>query len=281
MQEHMKKRSMPSNGNIRHILGISGGKDSSALAVYLRDRVPGMEYVFCDTGKELPETYDFINRLEVFLGKHIVRLPKELDDYSEKYDFDHWLRIYGGMLPSENVRWCTKNLKLKPFEKYIGDDRAINYVGIRADEYYRDGYISTKENIETTFPFVKDGITKNDVVQILEEAGIGLPKYYEWRSRSGCFFCFFQRKDEWVRLKERHPNRYEEAKSYEKNGFKWRQDMGLEELEKPETMSEIRQNLANRGRKGKKICPNAPLVDILDGERDDEDDRISCFICHL
>ena len=38
----------------RHILGLSGGKDSSALAIYLRDRVPQMEYVFCDTGKELP-----------------------------------------------------------------------------------------------------------------------------------------------------------------------------------------------------------------------------------
>ena len=40
---------------IRHLLGLSGGKDSSALAVYMRDRVPKMEYFFSDTGKELPE----------------------------------------------------------------------------------------------------------------------------------------------------------------------------------------------------------------------------------
>ena len=45
---------------IRHICGISGGKDSSALAVYMRDRVPQMEYFFCDTGAELPETYDYL-----------------------------------------------------------------------------------------------------------------------------------------------------------------------------------------------------------------------------
>ena len=48
----------------RHILGISGGKDSAALAIHLRDRIPDMEYVFCDTGKELKETYDFIDKLE-------------------------------------------------------------------------------------------------------------------------------------------------------------------------------------------------------------------------
>ena len=40
---------------IRHILGLSGGKDSSALVVYMRDKVPEMEYAFCDTGKESPE----------------------------------------------------------------------------------------------------------------------------------------------------------------------------------------------------------------------------------
>ena len=42
---------------VRHICGISGGKDSSAMAVYMRERVPEMEYFFCDTGAELPETY--------------------------------------------------------------------------------------------------------------------------------------------------------------------------------------------------------------------------------
>ena len=62
------------SGNRRHILGVSGGKDSSALAVYLRNKVPQMEYAFCDTGKELPETYEFLDRLEAFLGKKIERL---------------------------------------------------------------------------------------------------------------------------------------------------------------------------------------------------------------
>ena len=39
--------------HVRHILSLSGGKDSTALALYMRDRVPEMEYVFCDTGEDL------------------------------------------------------------------------------------------------------------------------------------------------------------------------------------------------------------------------------------
>ena len=265
----------------RHIIGISGGKDSAALAVFMRDRIPDMEYVFCDTGKELRETYEFIDMLEAYLNKHIVRLPKELPGYSEKYDFDHWMKIYGGLLPSKNVRWCTKNLKLLPFEKYVGDDDVFNYVGIRADEFHREGYISKKNNITTIFPFVEDGINKDGVIQILKDAGLGLPQYYGWRSRSGCYFCFFQRKDEWVGLKEKHPDLYEMAKAYEKDGFKWRQDMSLAELEKPEVMAEVKKSVLNRIREARRHRPNAPLIEILDEVRDDEDDHKPCLICHL
>ena len=71
---------------VRHICGISGGKDSSALAVYMRDQVPEMEYFFCDTGAELPETYEYLTRLEVILAKPIARL-------NALRGFDHWSRF--------------------------------------------------------------------------------------------------------------------------------------------------------------------------------------------
>src|SRR6201984_1257456 len=99
---------------MRHILCMSGGKDSTALALYMRDRVPQMEYVFCDTGKELNETYDYLNQVEAFLGKKIEHL-------NAKHSFDYWLETFGGYLPSPQVRWCTKYLKLFPFEEHVGD----------------------------------------------------------------------------------------------------------------------------------------------------------------
>ena len=96
---------------MRHILSLSGGKDSAALAVYMRDRVKAMEYIFSDTRKELPETYEYLERLEDYLGTPVNRLNAELG-------FDHWHDVYGGMLPSNHRRWCTKMLKLKPFEEF-------------------------------------------------------------------------------------------------------------------------------------------------------------------
>ena len=51
----------------RHIVSLSGGKDSTALAIFLRGKIPNIEYVFCDTDKELPETYEYLDRLEAFL----------------------------------------------------------------------------------------------------------------------------------------------------------------------------------------------------------------------
>ncbi len=272
----------------RHLLGLSGGKDSSALAVYMRDRVPEMEYFFSDTGKELPETYEFLDRLEAFLGKPIVRLNMN-PDASQNRDFDHWLKLYGGLLPSSQVRWCTVNLKIKPFEEYVGEDRAYHYIAIRADEDrigYKPPKVSAIHNIEPKYPFKEDGITKEDVYRILEESGVGLPTYYDWRTRSGCYFCFFQRKSEWVGLLEQHPDLFELAKSYEKfntetgERFTWCQGESLEELSAPERIAQIKANTEKAKASKRAAKPNQRLIEILTDVYDDEDDEEPCLICH-
>lgn len=265
---------------VRHILSLSGGKDSAALAVYLRDRVSNMEYIFHDTDKELPDTYEYIDRLEDYLGKKIVRTTFGTT-------FDDLLRKYGGMLPSNHRRWCTKMMKLKPFENYIGNDPCINYVGIRADEA-RIGYVSHKPNIKAVFPFREDGIDYEGVQKILRESGIGMPPYTEWgRTRSGCFFCFYQQKIEWVRLKQQHPYLYEEAKSYEKpnringNIFYWCQNEPLTELEKPERMAEIIHKWEIQQNRQKQKQKNIPLVNTLTGLELNEAPSTGCLLCHL
>ena len=275
-----------SHKHSRHILSLSGGKDSAALAVYMRDRVPDMEYVFHDTGHELPETYDYLDRLEVLLGRPIDRSTASLIGSGEHdTPFDHWLVMYGGMIPSNHRRWCTKMMKLKPFEDYVGDDPVINYVGLRADERMREGYISTKPNIKAIYPFQEDGLVKEDIVQILEESGLGMPPYLDWgRSRSGCYFCFYQQKIEWVRLKEAHPDLYEKAKRYEEqsviNGeeFFWCQTESLAELEQPERVAEIKAKDEAR-----RNAPRRPtrLVEMLGGADVIEEEREGCLICFL
>ncbi|MCI0364957.1 MAG: phosphoadenosine phosphosulfate reductase family protein [Phycisphaerales bacterium] len=261
--------------DLRHIASLSGGKDSTALAIYLRDRIPDLEYVFSDTDKELKETYEYLDKLEAFLGRKIVRLRADRG-------FDHWLDIYGGYLPSSRMRWCTKMLKIRPFEEYIGDDPTKMYLGIRADEN-RGGYRASKPNIEPIYPFVEAGFTLEDIHRILEESGLGFPSYYSWRTRSGCFFCFYQRKHEWVGLLENHPDLYEEAKRYEKidaatgDRYTWSERESLAELQLPERVEEIKARMAKltvsaASKKGR------TLMDVLDEE---DDESLPCSFCHV
>ena len=270
----------PEGNKVRHILSLSGGKDSAALAIYMRDRVPEMEYIFHDTGKELPDTYNYLERIEAYLGKKIVRTTFGTT-------FDDLLRSKGGMLPSNHRRWCTEYMKLKPFEEYIGAKPCINYVGIRADEN-RVGYISHKPNIKAVFPFIEDGIDYAGVVRILENSGLGMPPFIKWgRSRSGCFFCFYQQKIEWVRLRRQYPHLYEEAKAYEipnrKNGnvFYWCSDESLAELERPERMAAIEERWNKQQERLAAQRKNVPLVSTLGGVAHVPSEERAFLICQL
>jgi hypothetical protein len=271
----------------RHLMGISGGKDSAALAVYVKDQYPDihkkMEYFFTDTGAELEEVYNLLDKLEEDLGKSINRL-------NSGKDFEHWLKIHNNLLPSAQQRWCTKTMKIKPFEEFVGEDLCISYVGIRGDEN-RQGYVSTKSNIQAVFPFVEDNIVREDVFRILEES-VGIPEYYKWRSRSGCYFCFFQRQDEWLGLKTNHPELFEKAKAIENNihvkGFDW--DKGERKVvQKGYTWNEagtldVIVNLAEKREKaGKKYKPKETRrwQDIVKDKDDDDPEDQSCIICSL
>ncbi len=262
----------------RHILGLSGGKDSTALAILMQKEIPQMEYFFCDTGKELPETYEYLERIK-------ARLGIKIDYLNAKKDFDHFLMLHGGHLPSPKVRWCTEEMKIKPFEKFVGNDEAISYIGIRADEH-RDGYISRKPKITPIYPFIERKLVKADILRILDESGIGMPNYYQWRSRSGCFFCFFQRKYEWVKLSEEHPDLFDQAVKYELSngktkgiGYTWTQGETLLELisRKDEIIAEHEKAALRE----QKLQPHQTLAEVLESVLDDEDDQMPCLACHL
>jgi len=263
---------------VRHILSLSGGKDSTALALYMRDRVPEMEYVFCDTQKELKETYRYLEKLGIHLEKDIIRITPDIG-------FDDLLSQRRNFLPSPQIRWCTEYLKIKPFEKYIGDGQVIMYVGIRADESHRKGYISTKSNIQSRFPFIDDGIRLPDVMRILLDSGLGLPEYYQWRSRSGCYFCFFQQRREWVGLLETHPELFELAKNYERTdpitgeSYTWIQGESLTELTTPERIQAIKREYEKRRASDELVLREASLRKVFELDSDLSDG--GCLICHL
>lgn len=367
---------------IRHVLGISGGKDSAALAIYMKKNYPDLdiEYYTCDTGKELQETYQLIKRLEDFLGKEIVELRAV--EKSHEDPFDHFLTRKKGYLPSSLIRWCTRSLKLEPFEQFVGNDPVISYVGIRGDES-REGYISTKSNIqsifpfrqniwsedvikkvlananietmlnlcgiiplekasarflellgqpispefqrpkklkeilsvntrdfnrlvfawlkttqyplalETTFPLVGNDINLKleDIYTLLKESGVGVPAYYNKvsfevqghtgeysRSRSGCFFCFYQQRIEWVWLYEQHPDLFFKAMEYEKDGYTWGQNESLAELIKPERIEQIKLEYLQKVNSTTK--ESSLLIDRIEDE-EEEEEQVGCAACFL
>lgn len=249
-----------------HVLSLSGGKDSTALALWIKDNLPEVhekiEYVFFDTEKELEETYEYLNKIESFIGKKIIRLKPD-------YSFDDLLSIYGNYLPSGQARWCTLEMKVKVFKKYIaekikkeGKGKVYLYIGIRADEN-REGFRAGEDDyIIPVYPFKEHGIEFKDVKDILEKSGIGFPKYYEWRSRSGCFFCFFQQKIEWLGLYGKHPELFKQASEYEKvdkktgTFFTWIENLPLTELVKPKKVKEIIDNYVKKYLREIKLLEN-------------------------
>lgn len=365
---------------IRHVLGISGGKDSAALSIYMRNRHPEIEieYYNSDTGCELDETIHLVDNLESYLKCKIVRLVAAKDS-PEPTPFDHFLKTSGGYLPSPQARWCTQKLKLAEFEKFVGDEPTISYVGIRGDEE-REGYVSTKPNIQAIFPFrrniwsldvinkilhndninivadlyikftsveiqddalpiirtpftkgfyysrklnalldisVKDFnkvvfeylkttdypvgkldnfplidnediLIKEDIFKLLEDSGVGVPKYYKpiefvvddkkgeyCRSRSGCYFCFFQQRIEWIWLLEQHPDLFEKAKKYEKDGYTWIQGETLSELALPERVRRIKLDYIKKQESFKAKNKSSLLIDMFD------EDEINCANCFI
>lgn len=274
---------------VKHVLGLSGGKDSSALAIYMSQARPELdiEYFFTDTGEELDEVYEYLAMLEGFLGKKIRYLDPGRD-------FKFYLAQYNQFLPSAQTRWCTKDLKIKPFEKWVKSEfteqgyTVYSYVAIRADEDFRQGLNSKNGNLITKLPFKDDGIDKAGVFEILENSGLGLPTYYDWRSRSGCTFCFFQQKIEWVGLMERHPEAFERAKQMEKTSldhgspFSWSEGETLLELEKPERVAQIRadhEKRVERAKAKRKVDPLRPEQGAVDLD-DIYGQQKVCLACH-
>ena len=272
----------------RHVLGISGGRDSAALAVHMNQEYPELdiEYFFTDTGNELPEVYSYLNRLEGLLGKKIVRLNPDMN-------FDFWLQRFGYYLPSPKNRWCTTNMKIKPFLKWLQPSRDAgipihSYVAIRADESSRTG-LTGEDGITVHLPFVEEGYDKQDVIELLESSGLGLPTYYEWRTRSGCTFCFYQREIEWINLRERHPDAFEEAKEIEQKslkygkGFTWIQGRTLDDFEDPikvAAMKESHQKRLEKAKKNIKINPLRPKQEIIDNDFVYGGEGKMCLMCH-
>lgn len=185
-----------------HLVALSGGKDSTALALRLRELFPGTQFIyFCSpTGDELPEMEAHWAKLEEMLGQRIHRI------YDPEFPDIHALIEHFQALPNHRQRWCTRVLKIEAAQQFYAEfDSATIYVGLRADEEARAGRRGVfDENISTRHPFQEWGWNLGHVWGYLDAKGVDIP----WRT--DCGMCFFQRIGEWWWLWNSYPQRFQE-----------------------------------------------------------------------
>lgn len=190
-----------------HIVAISGGKDSTAMALRLQEVEP-RDYTFAitPTGRELPTMTAHWARLETLLGKPLLRIPApSFLDRVKKYR----------TLPNYRMRWCTREIKLEPFMSFVQEHLpATTYIGIRADEVLgSDPRQGTNwngiEGVTQDFPMVRWCWDQLKVRAYLIECGVTIPP------RTDCDICFFQRLIEWYELWRDYPELWREGEALE------------------------------------------------------------------
>lgn len=186
----------------KHVVGLSGGKDSTALAFWLVENEPReYEFICNQTGNELPEMVAHWERLERMLGQPLKRVR-------------HFKDLIGmiedeGAIPNWRQRFCTRILKIEPTIRYMEDlpEGSVLYVGLRAGEEARRGIFG--EDMNVRFPLREQGWTEVDVWKYLDKMGVTIP------ARTDCALCFYQRVDEWQTLYFTHPDKWAEGEAIE------------------------------------------------------------------
>jgi hypothetical protein len=178
---------------VLHVGGISGGKDSSAMALELRQRYPDRPFVWLctPTGNEPDAMFKHWLRLGTILGSRIWPLTCgiSLEGLIAQYN----------ALPNWRQRWCTRQLKIEPYGQWMAAQVAkgpvVSYIGLRADEPDREGGdYDAIPDVQQTFPMRDWGWGIEQVVACLDHHGVCIPV------RTDCEWCYHQTLFEWWAL---------------------------------------------------------------------------------
>lgn len=184
---------------MNHFVALSGGKDSTALALRLNELNPNKYQYFCTpTGDELPCMEKHWKKLEKILGQKIIYIKHP--DFPNIYSLINHFKA----LPNFKQRWCTRILKIEAAQIFYHQNMpATIYVGLRYDEQTREGNTKILGDIKQKYPLQEWKWGLNEVWQYLKEKNITIPR------RTDCGMCFYQRIGEWWLLWNEYPKRFQ------------------------------------------------------------------------
>lgn len=235
-----------------HVVPLSGGKDSTALALRLREVEP-REYIYLctPTGNELPDMLAHWAKLEQLLETKItwVRAGElTLEALIDKY----------GALPNWRQRWCTRVLKIEPCIQWMkAHQPCTSYVGLRADEEMREGMYGDQATYRYPLREWEWGV--DEVWAYLNERGVCIPR------RTDCAWCYDQRLVEWKKLHEQNPTLYDRAVELEERIGATFRSPGRDTW--PASLKTLRVEFVN----GRKVR----------GEEQYDKDKERCRVCSL
>jgi hypothetical protein len=185
-----------------HVIALSGGHDSSALALLLNEREPRpYNYVCTPTGDELPEMFEHWRNLGRILGQPIIPIMAGTLKSCIAAN---------GTLPNFRIRFCTRQLKIEPYRKWLLEQtffsKTVSYVGLRADEEGRaGGAYDDIPGVQMRFPLREWGMGEDEVQATLRRFGVKCP------DRTDCARCYHQRIGEWFELWRDHRDIFDDA----------------------------------------------------------------------
>lgn len=210
---------------MKHFLSFGGGVNSVALYLYMIEQGIEFEAVFSNHGADHPDTYrymDYFNKEVVKRGWKPVTIVEgrvKEKNMDKGLDLFHYC-LEKSVVPSRMLRWCTEKFKIVPTNLYINsqleggeEEKCYMHLGIAYDEANRarppqnpPKYLANKV---FKYLFVEDGITREENVEIIKRHGFKVPR------KSGCYFCPYAKKKEFIDLYRNDPCLYEKAKTLE------------------------------------------------------------------
>lgn len=222
---------------MNYYLSYGAGVGSEALRLWLLDQNQPFEAVYVDHGCDWPETQQFVKTVP-----NVKIIRPNVEGFSNLYDYCFKYH----MVPSFMNRWCSDKFKVRCLIQYFKKP-CIVFIGFTYDEAHRVD-LSRTNGVSHVYPLIDNRITRAGAKRFTREHGGEVPM------RSSCWFCPFQGRVQWQKLRREHIELYKKAKELEKRNIAYRKEKGKEPL----TLSANKKSVAIMAAEGQRDLFAAP-----------------------